>query len=449
MYNIRKITCCAACFLFVLVLVVLALAGAGYAQESSDKGFAWRPAPGGDDGVFFDVRTFNTASDSVRLSRLIVQVTFDYDQLQFIKTGKKQFRADYEGSITLSDTNGTEIESTTWKGAIQVRDFEQTNSVTDFETSFAALTAPPGDYRLLVKLTDVETGRAGLREGAVRLRNFFDSKMTVSDLFFLKSIAFLFDEFSTDVFPEEPADSDTAGLFVYIEVYNVAAGDSIFLDYEVVKDGGETLLRVSDRIASAGQITRAFTRLPPAVASRMTLSARINIRHAEDSLEVEQTLGGFEQRRPEVYADLADSIEKLEYIADKKEIRRMLALKGEEQIKAFEEFWAQRDPIPDTVENEYMVAYYRRIEIANRRFKGYQDGWRTDMGMVLIKLGLPQYTDKGFVDTFRDPMANRYPPVIWYYPNFNRRVIFEYQGSEYRIANYSEVFSLLSGEIHL
>ena len=449
MFNGRKITRGAACFLLVPVLVVLVFARAGYAQESSDKGFAWRPAPDGDDGVFFDVRAFNTASDSVRLSRLIVQVTFDYDQLQFIKTGKKQFRADYEGSITLSDTNRTEVESTTWKGSIQVHDFEQTNSVIDFETSFAALKVPPGDYQLQVKLTDVETGRSGLREGPVRLRNFFDSKMTVSDLLFLKSIAFLFDEFETNVFPEESADSDTAGLFVYIEVYNVAAGDSIFLDYEVLKDGGETLLSVSDRIASAGQFTKAFIRLPPAIAFRTPLSARINIRHAEDSLEVEQTLGGFEQRRPEVYADLANSIEQLKYIADKKEIRRMLALTGEEQITAFEEFWAQRDPIPDTVANEYREEYYRRIEIANRRFKGYQNGWRTDMGMVLIKLSLPQYTDKGFVDTFRDPMASRYPPVIWYYPNFNRRVIFEYQGSEYRIANYSEVFSLLSGEIHL
>lgn len=430
---------------FLMLVSVLTL----HAQEGPDTGFRWHPPVGSDDGVFFNVRAFNAAADSIDMSRLIVQVTFDYDQLQFVKTGKKQFRADYEGSITLSDTAGSEVATTTWKGSIQVSDFKQTNSVSDFETSFAELAAPPGDYKVKIKIDDVETGRSGLRQGSVRLRDFFDGKMTLSDLLFLKSIAFLYDEFGLEMPPEESADSDTAGLFAYVEIYNVPAGDTIVVNYEILKDGGDTLLTDNQRPASAGQITKTFVRLPASVVSQTPLLARVTVLHGADSLQVEQALGGFKRQRPSVYLDLADSIEKLELIVGKKEVRRMLALKGEEQIKAFEAFWAARDPMKDTVENEYMEEFYRRIELANQRFKGYEDGWRTDMGMVLVKLGLPQYTDRGFVDTFNDPMASRYPPVIWYYPNFNRRVIFEYQGSEYRIANYSEVFDLLSGEIHL
>ncbi len=58
----------------------------------------------------------------------------------------------------------------------------------------------------------------------------------------------------------------------------------------------------------------------------------------------------------------------------------------EEFIK---EFWAKRDPNPDTEENEFKQEFYQRIEYANSHFKEGIPGWKTDRGRIYIYLGPP------------------------------------------------------------
>ncbi|MCX7974271.1 MAG: GWxTD domain-containing protein [Candidatus Aminicenantes bacterium] len=61
-----------------------------------------------------------------------------------------------------------------------------------------------------------------------------------------------------------------------------------------------------------------------------------------------------------------------------------------ERGKFIENFWKKRDPNPETPENEFKLAYYRRIAFANKFF-GYGGipGWKTDRGRVFILLGPP------------------------------------------------------------
>jgi GWxTD domain-containing protein len=57
---------------------------------------------------------------------------------------------------------------------------------------------------------------------------------------------------------------------------------------------------------------------------------------------------------------------------------------------ALEQFWQRRNPNPNSPENEYFKQYMTRLSIANTRFsKGYEPGWLTDRGRILMKYGPP------------------------------------------------------------
>jgi len=57
------------------------------------------------------------------------------------------------------------------------------------------------------------------------------------------------------------------------------------------------------------------------------------------------------------------------------------------------DFWAKRDPDPETEENEYQEEFFRRIEYANERFNEGTPGWKTDRGRIYIYLGPPDKID--------------------------------------------------------
>jgi GWxTD domain-containing protein len=62
---------------------------------------------------------------------------------------------------------------------------------------------------------------------------------------------------------------------------------------------------------------------------------------------------------------------------------------NEEREEFIKIFWGQRDPDPDTEENEYREQYYERIAYANEHFSSGKPGWMTDRGRIYIKFGKP------------------------------------------------------------
>jgi GWxTD domain-containing protein len=65
-------------------------------------------------------------------------------------------------------------------------------------------------------------------------------------------------------------------------------------------------------------------------------------------------------------------------------------LQTDEERDAFiEQFWARRDPDPDTPENEFKIEHYRRIVYANETYSAGISGWKSDRGMIYIKFGPP------------------------------------------------------------
>ena len=61
----------------------------------------------------------------------------------------------------------------------------------------------------------------------------------------------------------------------------------------------------------------------------------------------------------------------------------------EERERFIAIFWDQRDPDPDTEENEYKDEYYERLAYADEHFSSGKPGRMTDRGLIYIKYGKP------------------------------------------------------------
>ena len=76
------------------------------------------------------------------------------------------------------------------------------------------------------------------------------------------------------------------------------------------------------------------------------------------------------------------------YIITDAERRAFNRLTTDEERENFIEiFWRNRDPDPDTDENEYKEEYYERIAYSNEHFTSGKPGWMTDRGRIYIKFG--------------------------------------------------------------
>ncbi|MFL6307978.1 MAG: GWxTD domain-containing protein, partial [Candidatus Sulfotelmatobacter sp.] len=104
--------------------------------------------------------------------------------------------------------------------------------------------------------------------------------------------------------------------------------------------------------------------------------------------------------------------EEVPYIITNAERSAFLALKTDTDREAFvQNFWAVRNPDPNSPTNEFRDEYYRRLAYANDHFgsPGRHDGWRTDRGMVYITLGPPQQLTPYRSSQYLTPLE------IWFY----------------------------------
>jgi GWxTD domain-containing protein len=78
------------------------------------------------------------------------------------------------------------------------------------------------------------------------------------------------------------------------------------------------------------------------------------------------------------------------YIITPEERQAFLTLSTNEEREQFiEQFWARRNPDPDSPENTFKEEHYRRIAYANEHFSSGIPGWKSDRGRIYIMWGKP------------------------------------------------------------
>lgn len=87
------------------------------------------------------------------------------------------------------------------------------------------------------------------------------------------------------------------------------------------------------------------------------------------------------------YSKVANLAGPLIYITTKQEYDRLEATQGNK--KAFDRIILSIAMDTDRART-IMRTYFRRVELANRYFTSYKEGWKTDRGMIYIVFGMPE-----------------------------------------------------------
>ena len=124
-------------------------------------------------------------------------------------------------------------------------------------------------------------------------------------------------------------------------------------------------------------------------------------------------------------------LSKVRYIITKEERKIFLELPDSEKKEFQEEFWSRRDPDPATEENEFRAEYFRRIDDANRLFRGGTPGWLQDRGRIYILIGPP--TER-YVYSMQ---AHSKPQEVWYYGFFPVVFVDELGTGDYQLVTLS------------
>ena len=121
-----------------------------------------------------------------------------------------------------------------------------------------------------------------------------------------------------------------------------------------------------------------------------------------------------------VYGEWAQ--EDVAYIITPEELTALRHLSTNEEREEFiEQFWARRNPNPDSSENTFKEEHYRRIAYANERFSSAVPGWKTDRGRIYIVWGPPDEIDSHPNGADKRPpdegggSINTYPFEDWRY----------------------------------
>lgn len=125
----------------------------------------------------------------------------------------------------------------------------------------------------------------------------------------------------------------------------------------------------------------------------------------------------------------ADFFDMTRHIMSSEEIEIYNHLPDAESKEEFiEEFWAKRDPDPNTLENESRENFQERIDFANRHFeehRGQKRGWDTMRGRILLQLGFPDERRQGNQRISDSTNSAREIPVeIWFYYRHKLELVF-------------------------
>jgi GWxTD domain-containing protein len=209
-------------------------------------------------------------------------------------------------------------------------------------------------------------------------------------------------------------------LYFYSEIYNLRfPGDSSYsVHYRIYDgDGNEVKLLPSKRRPVAGAKLvevggfNIVTLKSGAYFFEMRVvdhnnSAEVSRRHKffvyreKDQVEAAPSAStvGFEflaqSYRLRSEKDLDKEFETTRYIASGEERKIYHSLKADGKREYLVKFWQKRDESPETPQNEYRDRYLALVRFANDNFSAFREGWKTDMGRVLLLYGEPDEIER-------------------------------------------------------
>lgn len=449
----RSNTFLAAVFAFAYLLsagsVVQAQGLSGYPELAAQN----RQQP-----VFFDFIILPGDSDStVTFSSVF---SFKYNYLPFRRTDEPLQKGEFisAASMSMEVFNSTEetlkkdnvsieglepAERAFWSDTAFAKSYEQTKSTREFLSGHLDVSLNPGVYSYVLQMNRLDGTESRIsRVQSLRIEPF--SKIKTGDVLFGQqvikeeqpplfkltdlgnNVIFGNDFYALAYIPDLKKDASYT-----LQIQNISEADKEtqkpVYSAELTKDEirTEIIPRFADKEANGNVLSLhssndgyafALVKIPgstfPNARYRLMISE-----NETDQVVSQATFQTLWIGMPTSLLSLEVAIDMLRFIVNDETLDKISEGSRAEREKEFREFWEQQDPTPNTVFNELMAEYYRRIDYAYENFSSRTlPGYESDQGKIYIKFGAPQNVER----KFPSDGATR---EIWEYPN--RRFIFK------------------------
>lgn len=354
--------------------------------------------------VYFDAILFR--GDSSENARLDMFVAIPFQTLSFLRSDRGIFFAKYQISLKCFDISGNLLEEKILDRTVQTNDYDDSQGLNaNFDKSIHSFYLQEGRYRINLTITDLITKNKIEKNREISVINYSKYRFSLSGLMIVSDIIEADENASITPFLSDNISNLENGFFLFFEAYNNEQARNVDFVYELWSD--TKLIEAGNKVTRFLQKgkNQVYLKIPP-LKNLLTGTYYLKVialPHSSDTIYDESQYLAVSQRTIKYTPTLAGNIlenldlaiRQLRYVATNSQIRYIEeGANYEQKLNRFREFWKALDPTPNTQRNEAFEEYYRRIEYANTRFKSYQPGWQTDMGMVYIIFGSPASVDK-------------------------------------------------------
>lgn len=357
----------------------------------------------------------SVAIDSTARPTVDVTFTLPYVELNWNKV-ERGYAAGAGFSVVFEPSGRKRLYGDSWEKRVLVERYEATRNQRNQLVIRRSFVLPPGRYKVRARVRDVSSQVESEAEDQLELADLAKIPVGFSDL--------------------ELGLSDSAGRFVPVATRRFEDGASgltaraVMLDrrpgewprrarlhWKISESGGD-VLHEGDTTMTLHQSAQPIEVRPQ--VPELFIGDYLFEVEREEGKSRWRTSRSFEveESGPPRGKEFTLMLEALSYIGEQSEVDAMRNVPADQQVEAWERFWARRDPTPDTPVNENLIEFYRRLRHANRTFQGIGPGWRSDMGRIYIRYGPPDQVES-------QPGSASMPALeIWYYHQPYHRFLF-------------------------
>ena len=297
------------------------------------------------------------------------------------------FAAQYHVDVAFQGDSGSVRQFAT-DDTVRVRTFQETLRADESVIYQQFIGVPPGVYRVNVTVRDRGGPAASHRERTDTVPRFAGQGMSGPIAVYQglgRSRRSEVPQLLAN--PRATLSYGADSLRFYVEAYGVGPGAR--LSVHALDQGGHEIwrdtvtLKGSEALATALAVLRpgelpvgagTFEVVPVGAGSAVARSAPFLVSFSDQW----------------AITNYDEMISLLRYFERQDWVDRLRHAPPDQRPTVWREFYKATDPVEITPENEALEAYFRRIQIANQRFReAGEPGWLTDRGEVLISLGDP------------------------------------------------------------
>jgi GWxTD domain-containing protein len=345
--------------------------------------------------------------------RCLVQIScsISNDQLRFVEAETGEGQGGLEILVSFRDEEGREADSAKRRLELTARSMIQAEKRDVIQVVQVDRYLLPGRYEMKVKISDLNAPKVGIwyairgikQSGEVRqevvVPDLHGQALVLSDIAFARSIRpdSVGGEFSRAGLEIIPNPTHIYGLRlaelpVYLEVYDgreAESVDTLLTEYVIRDRRGKRILGQTLALAPGDRRwwPRAFA-ISLVGVPQGSYELEVTVQDPE-SMESVSMVACFDVMWSMLSWDrsLQEGLEELSLILTEEELAAVDQLAPGDRERYMRAYWKRLDPTPDTIQNEALQEYYRRLKFANEHYRAYRKGMFTDQGRIYVKYG--------------------------------------------------------------